>query len=108
MKRFIHKATPMDMLDRYSRTVESAERVCGDSDIDSDQYELIDKKSVMDSDGFYTDYCLYYDVLNDRYVTVFGDSDIYRPEDEDFDMECETEAEAREWFDSYHGFDEEY
>ncbi len=70
-------------------------------------YELIDKKSVMDSDGFYTDYCLYYDILNDRYVTVFGDSDLYRPEDGYFDAEFDSEEEALEWFENYSGFTED-
>jgi len=75
-----------------------------------DQFELISRKSVQDSDGFYTDYCLYYDSVNDRYVTVFGDSDIYTPEDGYFDAEFDTESEATEWFNSYTGFedDEDY
>lgn len=64
----------------------------------------LDKKSVEDSDGFMTDYTLYHDTENNKYVTVFGDSDLYRPEEENFDMEFETEKEAKEWFDSYKGF----
>lgn len=70
-------------------------------------YEFIDRKSVEDSDGFMTDYSMYHDVANDKYVFVFGDSDIYSPEDGDFDWECETEEEARQWFNSYDGFADE-
>lgn len=119
MKKFVHKASPMDILNDYSdrvdsakdideeeiEEVEGAEDICGslDPDSESEQYEFVDRKEVQDSDGFWTEYTLYYDVLNDRYVTVFGDSDIYRPEDGDFDMEFESEAEALEWFDDYDG-----
>lgn len=74
---------------------------------ESDVWELVDKKSVMDSDGFYTDYCLYYNVLEDTYATVFGDSDMYRPEDGWFDAEFDNEAEALEWFENYTGFDDD-
>lgn len=119
MKKFIHKANPMDVLNQYHDTVESAKEleyeetedvegavdICGnlDPDSESEQYEFVSRKDVQDSDGLWTEYTLYYDVLNDRYVTVFGDSDLYRPEDEDFDMEFESEAEALEWFDDYDG-----
>lgn len=71
------------------------------------RYELLDRKDVLDFDGFYTKYSMYKDTEDDRYVFVFGDPDIYRPEDEDFDYECESESEAYEWFDSYRGADEE-
>lgn len=69
-------------------------------------YEFIDSKSVPDSDGFLTDYT-WYKTSDGRHVFVFGDSDIYRPEDEDFDWECQSDEEAREWFEDYTGFDEE-
>lgn len=101
-------------------------------------YLTVDSKSVPDSDGFMTDYtwyvrirCTYdewYSWLKSRsghnthshtlgdipeeyidgYVFVFGDSDLYTPEDGDFDFECESYEEAVEWFDDYHGFDDEY
>lgn len=70
---------------------------------DAAEYEYMGSKTVLDSDGFTTDYTWYYDKTNDRHVFVFGDSDIYRPEQGDFDFECETEEEAQEWFDSYKG-----
>ncbi len=73
---------------------------------DNGRWHLIDRKAVMDSDGFYTEYSLYgHD--DGRYATVFGDHDIYRPEDEDFDAEFDSEWEAREWFDDYRGPGEE-
>ena len=53
-----------------------------------------------------TDYTLYHDTENNKYVTVFGDKDIYTPEDESYDMEFDTENEANEWFHSYTGFEE--
>lgn len=69
-------------------------------------YERVASKSVLDSDGFYTDYTWYKsdDGLN---VFVFGDSEIYTPEQGNFDFETESDAEAQEWFDSYNGFEED-
>lgn len=109
MKRYVHDRSTVDMLDAFqekldelnsSKEVKAANDFYGENEF---QYELVDRKSVLDSDGFSTDYSMYYDALNDRYVFVFGDADIYTPEDEDFDWECDTEEEAREWFDNYTG-----
>ena len=101
-------------------------------------YLTVDSKSVPDSDGFMTDYTWYArirctadewykwlksraaynthtlgdipDEYIDGYVFVFGDSDLYAPEDGEYDFECESYEEAAEWFDDYRGFedDEEY
>lgn len=73
---------------------------------DEKQYKYIESKLVEDSDGFVTDYTMYFDNINNKYVFVFGDYDLYTPEDGDFDYECETAQEAREWFDNYKGFAE--
>ena len=78
-----------------------------DFDLEESQFEFVDKKSVHDSDGFLTDYTFYHDILNNRYVMVFGDEDIYKPEDGYFDAEFDTYEEAREWFDNYTGFEDE-
>ena len=74
--------------------------------IGTSKFVEVDKKPVEDSDGFMTDYTLYHDTENDKYVTVFGDQDLYKPEDENFDMEFDTEVEAKEWFSTYEGFAE--
>ena len=56
---------------------------------------------------FWTEYTLY--TLDFEYfVCVFGDSDIYRPEDGYFDFECDTLEEAVEWFMCYDGFAEDF
>lgn len=68
-------------------------------------WELIDKKTVHDWDGFTTDYTLWKKNGEDYWVCVFGDSDIYGPEDGDFDVEFNNEREALEWFRYY---DDEY
>lgn len=92
----------------YMDPAEECVWVDSSADVESDsQYEKIRSKMVADSDGFMTDYTMYYDIVNDRYVFVFGDNEVYRPEDEDFDWECETEEQANEWFDSYEGFAED-
>lgn len=75
-----------------------------DDSKDSEWTEM-DSKSVRDSDGFLTDYTWYWRNNNgeDQHVFVFGDSDLYRPEDGYFDWECDSLEEAQEWFDSYVG-----
>lgn len=65
----------------------------------------IDSKSVMDSDGFYTDYTLY-EMPNGKYKAVFGDKEVYGA-DADADMEFDTKKEAQDWFRNYKGFDDE-
>lgn len=67
------------------------------------RYTFIDSKTVLDFDGTITDYAMYYDEDEDKYVFVFGDMELYSPYDENFDWECETEREAWEWFESYEG-----
>ena len=63
-------------------------------------WTMIDKKDVQDSDGFWTEYCLYTD--GERFVCVFGDSELYGPEDESsWDFETEYAEEAKEWFYCY-------
>jgi len=70
-------------------------------------YTKIDRKSVMDSDGFYTDYTWYYDEDNGKHFFMFGDEDIYSPDPDYADWECETMEDARDWFDNYNGFEDE-
>lgn len=77
-----------------------------DDEYQESTYEYIASKSVPDADGFYTDYTWYRDVDTDEHVFVFGDTDIYKPEDGYFDHQCDSQEEAQEWFDSYNGFDE--
>lgn len=75
----------------------------GFDDIEDVSWEELDSKLVKDADGFFTDYTLYHNTVTDQYVAVFGDKDIYRPEDGEFDAEFDTAEEAFEWFDSYTG-----
>lgn len=76
---------------------------------DDGRYEYVKSKSVEDSDGFLTDYTMYYDVIEDKYVFVFGDNDLYNPNDgyDEFDWECDTEQEADEWYYNYEGFSDD-
>ena len=67
------------------------------------EYKFRSSKSVPDSDGFNTDYT-WYEAEDGTHVFVFGDNDVYKPEDGYFDHTCDSEAEAQEWFDSYEGF----
>ena len=74
--------------------------------LENSPYTEIASKSVTDSDGFITDYTMYMNINTGEYVFVFGDKDVYSPEDGYFDWECDTKEEAEEWFDSYNGFDD--
>ena len=76
---------------------------------DEDRYIYIKSKEVYD-DGWRTEYTMYQDSLDpERYVFVFGDSDLYDPNDgyEEFDWECEGRDEAEDWFYNYEGYDSE-
>ena len=68
-------------------------------------WTLIDRKMVRDFDGFLTDYSWYTD--GERHVFVFGDYELYTPEDENFDWETESEEEAYDWFENYDGYEDE-
>lgn len=72
---------------------------------DDSAYTLISRKEVYDTDGFLTDYS-WYQAPDGTYVFVLGDSELYGPEDEYFDYECDAYDEAKEWFDSYTGEDD--
>ena len=69
---------------------------------DNENWELVSRKEVPDADGFMTEYSWYTD--GDVHIFIFGDSEVYYPESTEPDWECETEEEAREWFENYNGF----
>lgn len=75
---------------------------------DSGDWELVKTKSVYDSDGFLTEYSMWYNKDTGAYNFIFGDSDIYTPDTADFDWEDIYDKDlADEWFDNYTGFGEE-
>lgn len=86
---------------------ELEDRIFNDFDIeDSERYKFEKSKSVMDSNGFYTDYTMYRDRKRDVYVFILGDNDIYNPDNTEPDWEVETRILADEWFNDYNGFDD--
>lgn len=74
---------------------------------DTDKYRKIISKQVMDSDGFYTDYTMYYNPDEDNYFFMFGDEDVYGPDPDYADWTCDTNEEATEWYNNYNGFEDE-
>lgn len=68
-----------------------------------DRYYRIDIKHVKDSDGFLTDYTWWYDAATDQHIFIFGDSEVYTPEDTSPDWETDSEDTAQEWWDNYVG-----
>lgn len=67
----------------------------------NETWEMIRSKSVEDSDGFLTDYTMWSNKDGSKYVFVFGDNDLYSPNNTDWDWECDTYEEAKEWFEGY-------
>ena len=63
----------------------------------------LDIKHVRDSDGMLTDYALYTTEDEDKYICMFGDVDVYPPDEMYADAEFDTEEEALEWFEDYTG-----
>lgn len=94
--------------------IESASRILPDgTEYDPEDYEggytewtKVASKPVRDYDGFITEYTMWYNEFEDKYVFVFGDSDIYYPENADWDWECESNEEATEWYNDYEGFED--
>lgn len=64
-------------------------------------WQELRSKSVEDSDGFLTDYTLYYDADIDSYMCIFGDKELYNPDNTEPDWEGDDRSQADEWFDSY-------
>lgn len=96
--------------------VYSADDTGGESGIyeetEDPKWICLDIKHVRDSDGMLTDYALYTTKDEDKYICMFGDADVYAPDEMYADAEFDTEDEALEWFENYVGpgdeEDEEY
>ena len=109
MKRYVHPQSTMDMLNAFEerkRELESSDSITasdewyGDDEEDT-VWEKVQTKDVKDTDGFWTEYSLWHNVITDEWVTVFGDTDLYTPSNSYPDMEFDSEEEAREWFEYY-------
>ena len=68
-------------------------------------WKLIDQKEVPDADGFLTEYSWYSN--GDLHIFMFGDSELYPPDPAYADWEADSQEAAQEWFDNYHGFEED-
>lgn len=80
-------------------------KVTASWDEDDSEWIKLNRKPVLDSDGFYTDYTLY--TNGHEYICMFGDEDLYGPDPDYADFSTDSEQEAMEWFDSYEGFEDE-
>lgn len=80
-------------------------KVTASWDEDDSEWIKLNRKPVLDSDGFYTDYTLY--TNGHEYICMFGDEDLYGPDPDYADFSTNSEEEAMEWFDSYEGFEDE-
>lgn len=70
---------------------------------DEGRFERVDTKQVQDYDGFVTDYTLWHDLSDDSYFCIFGDRDVYTPDNSERDFETDTYDAAIEWFNLYEG-----
>lgn len=64
------------------------------------EWLLLKEKSVQDFDGFWTDYSWWWLPKKDLHVFILGDTEIYNPENTDWDWETDDVSSAQEWFDS--------
>ena len=74
-----------------------------DEETEDPKWICLDIKHVRDSDGMLTDYALYTNQDEDKYICMFGDADVYAPDEMYADAEFDTEDEALEWFENYVG-----
>ncbi len=70
-----------------------------------EEWEEEDTKDIMDSDGFWTEYTWY--SQGNKHIFIFGDRGVYTPYNADYDHECDSYLEAKEWFECYQGFEED-
>lgn len=78
-----------------------------EDDEDDSPYLYLESKQVLDSDGFYTDYTLYLNTDTGNYICMFGDNDLYEPDEDYADFVTDSEEEAYEWFEDYTGFSDD-
>jgi len=74
---------------------------------DGFDWEQVASKQLEDSDGFMTDYTWYKRILpssEEQHIFIFGDSDLYGPDDSHADAEFDSYKAAEDWFNSYNGF----
>lgn len=71
------------------------------------EYTKLDTKNVLDSDGFSTEYTMYEyngdDSSKFKFIFMFGDTDLYEPNEDYADWACDTREEAIAWFNDYRG-----
>lgn len=75
-----------------------------DDNSQSSRFEYIAKKQVTDANGITTNYTLWYDNEEQKYIGIFGGSDLYEPADGIYDFDTKSEEKAYEWFTNYTGF----
>lgn len=69
------------------------------------EWEILDTKSVPNTDGFYTDYTLYKKQDEELYICMFGDREYNDPDEDYADFITEDSEEAYDWFYDYNGFE---
>ena len=116
MKRLLREKNTVEMLTEFEHKlndlkscdqIQSSDSIYYDDDLFED-WERVATKSVLDSDGFVTEYSLWHNLGTDEWITIFGDTDLYDPTNSEPDMEFEdNEKFARNWFDEYEGFVDE-
>ena len=76
---------------------------------DDSLWDMLESKSIRDTGGFLTEYTLYEytgdpaDVNDDKYICMYGDRDLYPPDETFADFATSNEDEAYEWFENYIG-----
>lgn len=73
---------------------------------DEADWKLVAQKDVFDAAGFLSEYTWYRSTKDPNKHIFMLDSD--SPDEDQADHTCQSEAEARNWFNTYEGFPEDY
>lgn len=101
---YLSKESARNFIDELLSTNDEIESAVDmDEETEDPKWVCLDIKHVRDSDGMLTDYALYTTKDEDKYICMFGDTDVYAPDEMYADAEFDTEDEALEWFENYVG-----
>ncbi len=67
----------------------------------------LDSKKILDFDGYPTDYTLYENEYGTSWLTMFGDKNLYYPDEEDADELFDSRKEAYRFFRNFELTDED-
>lgn len=100
LKAFIRAELPLEL----DSTNGSKVFIFNNMESSNDDWEFVKGKMIKDSDGFITSYDWYRNTKDGRNIFMLGEDEA----DPDYaDWETDSEQEAKDWFASYNGYEDE-